>query len=63
MRDRLLLLVVLFFVLGCAAASSMDSLSYTFKSIFYHFPAEDSLLKECEGLSPMSRWEMNVGWR
>ncbi len=31
--------------------------------LFYHFPTEDSLLKECEGRSPMSRREMNVGWR
>jgi hypothetical protein len=28
----------------------------------YHFPTEDSRLKECEGRSPMSRREMNVGW-
>lgn len=27
----------------------------------YHFPTEDSLLKEWEGCSPVSRWEMNVG--
>lgn len=32
---RLLLVVVLFFVLGSAMVSSMNSLSYTFKSIFY----------------------------
>jgi hypothetical protein len=35
MRDRLVLLVVLFFILGSAMVSSTDSLSYTFKSIFY----------------------------
>lgn len=34
MRDRLLL-VVLFFILGSAMVNSMDSLSYTFKSIFH----------------------------
>lgn len=31
--------------------------------ILYHLPTEDSHLKEGEGRSPMSRWEMNVGWR
>lgn len=35
MKNRLLLVVVLFFVLGSAMVSSMNSLSYTFKSIFY----------------------------
>lgn len=35
MKDRLLLVVVLFFVLGSAAVSSMDSIGYTSKSIFY----------------------------
>ncbi|KGP92309.1 hypothetical protein N780_01860 [Pontibacillus chungwhensis BH030062] len=35
MKDRPLLLVVLFFVLGSAMVSSMNSLSYTFKSIYY----------------------------
>ena len=30
---------------------------------FYRFPTEDSHFKECEGRSPMSKWEMNVGWR
>ena len=35
MRDRLLLVVVLFFVLGAAMVSSMSLLSYTFKSTFY----------------------------
>lgn len=35
MKDRSFLVVVLFFVLGSAMVSSMDSLSYTFKSLFY----------------------------
>ncbi len=35
MKNRLLLVSVLFFVLGSAMVSSMNSLSYTFKSIFY----------------------------
>ncbi|TYR97788.1 hypothetical protein FZC84_17370 [Rossellomorea vietnamensis] len=35
MKNRLLLIVVLFFVLGSAMVSSMYSLSYTFKSLFY----------------------------
>lgn len=35
MKDRSFLVVVLFFVLGSAMVSSMESLSYTFKSIFY----------------------------
>ena len=30
---------------------------------FYNFPKEDSYLKECVGRSPISRWEMNFGWR
>lgn len=29
----------------------------------YRIPTEDSFLKECEGQSPASRLEMNVGWR
>ncbi|UQD53893.1 hypothetical protein C0971_18160 (plasmid) [Bacillus methanolicus] len=29
----------------------------------YPFPTEDSHFKESEGQSPMSKWEMNVGWR
>ncbi|MGE7024524.1 hypothetical protein [Solibacillus cecembensis] len=35
MGNRLLFLAVIFFVLGSAMVSSMDSLSYTFKSTFY----------------------------
>lgn len=35
MMNNKLFLVVLFFVLGSAAVSSMDFLNYTFKSIFY----------------------------
>ena len=31
--------------------------------IVYRFPTEDSHLKEREGRSPVSRWEMNAGWR
>lgn len=34
MKDKLLVFV-LFFVLGSAMISSMDSISYTFKFIFY----------------------------
>jgi glutathione peroxidase len=30
--------------------------------LFYSFPTEDSHFKECEGRSPMSKWEMNDGW-
>jgi hypothetical protein len=30
---------------------------------FYRFSTEDSHFKECEGRGPMSKWEMNVGWR
>ena len=29
----------------------------------YRFSKEDSYFKGCEGRSPMSKWEMNVGWR
>ncbi|RST60004.1 hypothetical protein D5F11_009955 [Siminovitchia terrae] len=29
----------------------------------YHFLTEDSHYKEYKGRSPMSKWEMNVGWR
>lgn len=35
MKNGLVLVVVLFFVLGSAMVSSMNSLSYTFKSLFY----------------------------
>lgn len=35
MKNWFLLLVVLFFVLGSAMISSIDSLSHTFKSFFY----------------------------
>ena len=35
MKSKLLLPVVLFFIVGSTAVSSMDSLSYTFKSNFY----------------------------
>lgn len=35
MKNRFLLVVALFFVLGSSVVSSMDSLSYTFKSIFH----------------------------
>lgn len=35
MKSRIVLVIVLFFVLGSATVSSMDFLSYTFKSIFY----------------------------
>lgn len=35
MKPRLLLVVVLFFILGSAIVSSTDSLSYTFKTVFY----------------------------
>ncbi|AKM18010.1 Uncharacterised protein [[Flavobacterium] thermophilum] len=32
-------------------------------SFFNGFPKEVSHLKEREGCNPVSRWEMNVGWR
>jgi len=35
MNSKLLSKVVLFFIVGSAAVSSMDSLSYTLKSNFY----------------------------
>lgn len=35
MKSKLLSPVVLFFIVGSAAVSSMDSLSYTFKSNLY----------------------------
>ncbi|MHA6252899.1 hypothetical protein [Oceanobacillus sp. CAU 1775] len=35
MKNRLLLAVIMFFVLGSASVSNMDSLSYTFKSVFH----------------------------
>ncbi len=35
MKNRICLVLILFFVLGSAMVSSMDSLSQTFKSIFY----------------------------
>ena len=35
MENRFILIVVLFFVLGSATVSSLNSLSYTYKSIFY----------------------------
>lgn len=35
MKNRLLLVTVLFFVLGSAMVSSMNLLSYTYKSIFF----------------------------
>jgi hypothetical protein len=35
MKNGLVLVVVLFFVLGSAMVNSMNSLSYTFKSLFY----------------------------
>jgi len=35
MKSKLLFPVILFFILGGAAVSSMDSLSHTFKSNFY----------------------------
>lgn len=35
MKDRIVLVLVLFFVLGSAMVNSMDSLSQTFKSIFF----------------------------
>lgn len=35
MENRWVLVVVLFFVLGSAMVSSMNSLSHTFKSFFY----------------------------
>lgn len=35
MNNRLLLFVVLFFVLGSGVVSSLNSLSYTFKTAFY----------------------------
>lgn len=35
MKDRLLLSIILFIVLGSAMVTSMDYLSYTFKSVFY----------------------------
>lgn len=37
MKNRFLLVVVIFFVLGSTVVSSMNSLNYTFKSIFYGF--------------------------
>lgn len=39
MRNRLLLVAVLFFVLGSAMVNSIDSLGYIFKSIFYGISA------------------------
>ncbi|OXS57132.1 hypothetical protein B1B00_15735 [Bacillus sp. DSM 27956] len=35
MKNGLVLVVVLFFVLGSAMVNNMNSLSYTFKSLFY----------------------------
>ena len=35
MKSKLLLVIVLSFILGSAMVSSMESLSYTLKSIFY----------------------------
>ena len=35
MENRYILSIVLFFVLGSAIVSSMDSLSYTFKMVYY----------------------------
>ena len=35
MGNRLLFLAIMFFVSGSAMVSSIDSLSHTFKSIFY----------------------------
>ncbi|PXW90991.1 hypothetical protein DES38_10625 [Streptohalobacillus salinus] len=35
MKNRILLVLVLFFVLGSAMVSSMDSLSQTFKSVYF----------------------------
>lgn len=35
MKNRFLLIIVLFFVLGSAIVSSIDSLSHTLKSFFY----------------------------
>lgn len=35
MKTRLLLVVVLFFILGSAIVNSIDSFSYTFKTVFY----------------------------
>ena len=35
MENRFILIVVLFFVLGSATVSTLNTLSYTFKSIFY----------------------------
>jgi len=35
MKNRSLLVIVLFFILGSVALSSTDVLSYTFKSVFY----------------------------
>jgi len=36
-------------------------LRFLFQYEIYRTPKEDSHLKECEGLYPMSRWEMNAG--
>jgi hypothetical protein len=30
---------------------------------YFPFPTEDPQFKECEGSSPMSKWEINVGWQ
>lgn len=45
---------------NCLAEQSLLELTqYTFICI----PTEDSHFKECVGRSPVSKWEMNVGWR
>jgi len=41
----------------------LKSIDNTLKKILTDFRKKSPILKECSGRSPMSRWEMNFGWR